>query len=113
MSTIHSSRQPPRRPSRARAAFGNDCTTTWSNFNQVVLTTTGSNLWRGASGHTYYNVTRQPNGLTDIDANVLHVRKNFKGLALRTVGKGVFEKAFIKSVHIIEAQNSRATERTP
>ena len=31
---------------------------------------------------------------------------------LRTVGKGVLEKAFVNSVHAIEARNSLATERT-
>jgi hypothetical protein len=37
----------------------------WSDPNHVVLTTTDSNVWRGAaSGHTY-TFTRQPNGTTD------------------------------------------------
>ena len=38
----------------------------WSDPNHVVLTTIDSNLWGGASGHTYTFV-RQPNGSTDID----------------------------------------------
>ena len=33
----------------------------WSNPNHVVLTTTDSNVWGGASGHTY-NFTRHPDG---------------------------------------------------
>ena len=37
----------------------------WSDLNRVVLTTTDSNVWGGASGHTY-SFTRQPNGTTDI-----------------------------------------------
>jgi len=35
----------------------------WSNPNHVVLTTTDSNVWGGASGHTY-TFTRHPNGTT-------------------------------------------------
>src|ERR1700709_2185239 len=35
----------------------------WSNPNHVVLKTTDSNIWGGASGHTY-NFTRNPNGTT-------------------------------------------------
>jgi hypothetical protein len=38
----------------------------WSDPNHVVLTTTDSNTWGGASGHTY-TFTRRPDGLTDID----------------------------------------------
>jgi hypothetical protein len=38
----------------------------WSDPNRVVLTTTDSNLWGGASGHTY-TFSRHPNGTTDID----------------------------------------------
>jgi hypothetical protein len=36
----------------------------WSDPNHVVLTTTDSNTWGGASGHTY-SFTRRPDGLTD------------------------------------------------
>jgi hypothetical protein len=87
----------------------------WSNPNHVVLTTTDSNTWGGASGHTY-NFTRRADGLTEIDAGVVREGKTFKGrilgLVLRTVGKGVLEKAFVKSVQAIEARNSLATQRT-
>jgi hypothetical protein len=41
----------------------------WSDPNRVVLKTTDSNAWGGASGHTY-TFTRQPNGTTDIDVVV-------------------------------------------
>jgi hypothetical protein len=34
----------------------------WPDPNHVVLTTTGSNIWGGASGHTYA-FTHQPNAL--------------------------------------------------
>ena len=86
----------------------------WSDPNHVVLTTTDSNTWGGASGHTY-TFTRNPNGTTDIDADVVREGKNFKGkmlgLVLRTVGKGVLEKAFEKSVKAIEARNATEKER--
>jgi hypothetical protein len=86
----------------------------WSNPNHVVLTTTDSNLWGGASGHTY-NFTRQANGTTDIDVDVVREGKNLKGqllgLVLGTVGKGVLEKAFVNSVKAIEARNGAAGER--
>ena len=83
----------------------------WSNPNRVVLTTTDSNTWGGASGHTY-TFTRQPNGTTDIDVVVVREGKNLKGrllgLVLGTIGRGVLEKAFENSVTAIEARNSTA-----
>ena len=81
----------------------------WSNPNHVVLTTTDSNLWGGASGHTY-NFTRRPDGLTDIDVVVVREGKNLKGrllgFVIGIIGKGVLEKAFINSVKAIESRNS-------
>src|SRR5258706_718294 len=47
----------------------------WSDPNRVVLTTTDSNLWGGASGHTY-TFTRRPDGLTEIDVVVVRDGKN-------------------------------------
>src|SRR4030095_5991672 len=77
-----------------------------SDPNHVVLPTTDSNLWGGASGHIY-NFTRRPNGMTDIDATVVREGKNLKGrmlgFVLRTVGKSVLETAFKNSVKAIEA----------
>ncbi len=83
----------------------------WSDPTHVVLTTTDSNLWGGASGHTY-TFTRRPDGTTDIDVVVIREGKNLKGrllgFVLGTVGKQVLEKAFENSVKAIEALN-RAT----
>ena len=83
----------------------------WSDPNRVVLTTTDSNLWGGASGHTY-NFTRRADGKTDIDVTVVRDGKNLKGwllgLVVGTVGKGVLEKAFVNSVKAIEARNGKA-----
>src|SRR6476661_8308271 len=53
----------------------------WSNPERVVLTTTDSNLWGGASGHTY-TFTRHRNGSTDIDVEVVREGKNLKGRLL-------------------------------
>jgi hypothetical protein len=79
--------------------------------NRVVMTTTDSNLWGGASGHTY-TFTRRPDGKTDLDAVVVRDGKNIKGRALGfvlgTVGKGVLEKAFANTVEAIEARNAGA-----
>ena len=61
----------------------------WSDPNHVVLTTTDSNVWGGASGHIY-SFTRQPDGTTDIDVVVIREGKNLKGrllgLVLGTIG---------------------------
>ena len=38
----------------------------WSDPDRVVLTTTDSNAWGGASGHTY-TFTQRPDGRTDLD----------------------------------------------
>lgn len=76
-------------------------------------TTIDSNLWGGASGHTY-TFTRQPNGSTDIDVEVVREGKNFKGrllgFVLRTIGRSVLEKAFVKSVKAIEVRNGLTIE---
>jgi hypothetical protein len=86
----------------------------WSDPSHVVLTTTDSNVWGGASGHTY-TFTRNADGTTDVDLDVVREGKNFKGrmlgLVLRTVGKGVLGKAFEKSVQAIEARNYGTTKR--
>lgn len=80
----------------------------WSDPNRVVLTTTDSNVWGGASGHTY-TFTLQPNGTTDIDVIVVREGKNFwgsmLGFVLGTIGRRVLEKAFENSVRAIEARN--------
>lgn len=76
------------------------------------MTTTDSNVWGGASGHTY-TFTRLPDGTTDVDAVVVREGKNLKGralaLVLGTVGKRVLADAFAKSVKAIEARASVPT----
>lgn len=77
----------------------------WSDPRRVVMRTTDSNAWGGASGHTY-TLTVNSDGTTTIDAVVVREGKNFKGhffaLVLRTVGRGVLPKAFKKTVKAIE-----------
>ena len=55
-----------------------------------------------------------PTGTTDIDVVVVRDGKNLKGqllsFVLRTIGKGVLEKAFVNSVKAIEARNHAAKE---
>jgi hypothetical protein len=80
----------------------------WSDPNHVKLTTTDSNLWGGASGHTY-TFKRQPDGTTDIDVVIVREGKNLKGRVLGgvvgIVGKRVLGKAFADSVKAIEARS--------
>jgi hypothetical protein len=83
----------------------------WSDPERVVLTTTDSNTWGGASGHTYV-FKRRGDGMTDIDVTVVRDGKNLKGrllgFVLGTVGRGVLEKAFERSVKVVEARTQAA-----
>jgi hypothetical protein len=79
----------------------------WSNPERVVLTTTDSNLWGGASGHTY-TLTRRPDGTTDIDVSVVREGKNLKGRVVGTllggVARGTLVKAFDTTVKAVETR---------
>ena len=83
----------------------------WSDPNRVVLTTTDSNVWGGASGHIY-SFRRQSNGTTDLDVVVTRDGKNLTGrllgFVLGTIGRRVLEKAFENSVKAIKARNEMA-----
>ena len=80
----------------------------WSDPKHIVLTTTDSNLWGGNSGHTY-TLTRQPNGMTDVDVVIVREGRNLKGRLLGAflgiVGKGQLEKWFGKTLKAIEERN--------
>jgi hypothetical protein len=80
----------------------------WSNAHYVKLTTTESNLFGGASGHTY-TLTPQPDGTTVIDAVLVREGKNFKGRVVAgvigSVGRRSLTKAFANSVRAIEARS--------
>lgn len=84
----------------------------WTDPHRVVMTTTDSNLWGGASSHTY-TLTRQPTGLTDVDAVVVRDGKNLKGKLLASVlglvGTQVLGKSFTKSIDAIKARNGGAS----
>jgi hypothetical protein len=83
----------------------------WSNPNRVVLTTTDSNTWGGASGYVY-TFGRSDDGTTNVNVVIVRQGKNFKGrmlaLVLGSVGKGVLKKSFVNSVKAIEARNNEA-----
>jgi hypothetical protein len=89
----------------------------WSDPRRIVMTTTDSNVWGGASGHTY-TLTPQPDGTTEIDAVVIREGKNLKGrllgLVLGSVGKRALSKAFANTVKAIElrAGTSDAADRS-
>ena len=86
----------------------------WSDPRHVVLTTTDSNVWGGASGYTY-TFAHRPDGTTDIDVEIIREGKNLKGqllgFVLGTLGKVVLEKAFVNSVRAIEARYELAEKR--
>ena len=81
----------------------------WSDPNHVVLTTTDSNLWGGASGHTY-TFTRRADGQTGIDVVIVRDGKNVKGrllaLVFKLFGKRVLGRPFDDTVRAIEARNA-------
>jgi hypothetical protein len=83
----------------------------WSDPNRVVLTTTDSNAWGGASGHTY-TFTALPDGKTQVDLVTVRDGKNLKGRVLGAflgaLGKGNLQKAFENSVKAIEARSGDA-----
>jgi hypothetical protein len=79
----------------------------WSDPERVVLVTTDSNTWGGASGYTY-TFRRLPDGGSDVDVVIVREGKNLKGhvlaFVLGTVGKGVLRKAFRGSITAVEAR---------
>jgi len=80
----------------------------WTDPHRVVMTTTDSNLWGGASGHVY-TLTQEPNGETDVDVVVVRDGKNLRGRLLAGVlgafGSRVLGKQLKKSIEAIEARN--------
>jgi hypothetical protein len=84
----------------------------WSDPHHIVLKTTDSNVYGGASGYTY-TLTRRTDGRTEIDAVIIRQGKNFKGTLwsafLGSFGRPVLKKAFVKSVKAIEARNYAST----
>ena len=83
----------------------------WSDPNRVVMTTTDSNVWGGASGHTY-TLTPQPDGTTLLDAVVIREGKNLKGRLLGIV-LGTSRQARPGQGVPQERQGHRSAERRP
>jgi hypothetical protein len=88
----------------------------WSDPHHVTLKTIDSNLFGGASGHTY-TLTPQPDGTTEIDVVLIRQGKNLRGLVvaavLGTIGKRSLAKAFGNSVKAIEARSAtHVTDRS-
>ena len=88
----------------------------WSDPNRVVLTTTDSNAWGGASGHTY-TLTPRSDGRTDVDLVTVRDGKNLRGrllgVVIGTIGKGSLEKAFKTSVKAIETRTDGQSAAGP
>jgi hypothetical protein len=86
----------------------------WTNPRRITMRTVDSNIWGGASGHTY-TITPRPDGTTDIDVVVVREGKNLKGkltgALLGSVGKGVLAKALAGTVKAIEARNGVSGRR--
>jgi hypothetical protein len=84
----------------------------WSDPHRIVMTTTDSNLWGGASGHTY-TLTPQPDGTTGLEAVIVRDGKNLKGRllgAMLTVfGKRALGRELAKTVKAIEARSATPT----
>ena len=78
----------------------------WSDPTRVVMTTTDSNTWGGASGHTY-TFERLPDGRTQVNAVVVRDGKNLKGRLLGFVvglfGQRILGKAFATTIAALEA----------
>lgn len=81
----------------------------WSDPARVVMKTTDSNTWGGASGHTY-TFTRLADGTTRIDAVVVREGKNLKGRLLGgllgLVGKRVLGGELAKTAQAVEARHA-------
>jgi hypothetical protein len=88
----------------------------WSNPDRVVLTTTDSNTWGGASGYTY-TFKRSTDGATDVNVEIVRQGKNLKGRVLAavlgSVGKGVLKKSFVNSVKAIEGRHMATPDGVP
>jgi len=80
----------------------------WSDPHRVVMTTTDSNTWAGASGHVY-TLTPRADGSTDVDVVVVRDGKNLKGRALglviAVVGSRLLGSGLDATITAIEARN--------
>jgi hypothetical protein len=75
-----------------------------------VITDTDSNGWGGETGYVD-TLSARPDGLTDIDENVIRDGKNLKGRIIgfglgTPLGKHIFEKGLTSTVLAIEARTT-------
>nr|WP_296064068.1 SRPBCC family protein [uncultured Actinoplanes sp.] len=81
----------------------------WTDPRRITMRTVDSNIWGGASGHTY-TITPKPDGTTDLDVVVVREGKNLKGkligALLASVGKGVLSKTLAGTVRAIESRGA-------
>jgi hypothetical protein len=82
----------------------------WSDPNRVVMTTTDSNVWGGASGHTY-TFTRQPDGITAVDVVVVREGKNFKGRALGSWSGSAASASWERRWEVLSRPSKPATSK--
>ena len=79
----------------------------WSDPGRIVMKTLDSNVWGGASGHTYV-FSRRADGTTGIDVEVVREGKNLKGKVigalLPLIGKRFFSRGFEQTTTAIEAR---------
>jgi hypothetical protein len=79
----------------------------WSDPHRVSMVTTDSNIWGGASSHTY-TLTPRPDGSTDIDVVVVREGKNLRGkltgALAGSIGKSVITKGFANTVKALDAR---------
>jgi hypothetical protein len=79
----------------------------WSDPRRVVLTTTDSNVWGGASGHTY-TLTPEPDGGCRVDVTVVRDGKGLRGWLIERVvalgGQRVLGKALDQTIRAVEAR---------
>ena len=79
----------------------------WSEPSRIEMKTLDSNVWGGASGHTY-TFERRPDGTTGIEVVVVREGKNLKGklvgALLGVIGTRFFRGQFETTVKAIEAR---------
>ena len=88
----------------------------WSDPSHIVLTTTDSNAWGDGPSHIY-DLTRRPDGTTQVAYVVVRDGKNLKGrvlgVVLGTIGKGRLKGAFEKAVRAIQTRNDGSGAAEP
>ena len=84
----------------------------WSNPLDIVLTTTDSNAWGGASGHRY-TLTPGPDGRTTVHLVVVrdgvHAKGRVLAVLLPLVGKSFVSKGLRSALRAIEARSAGKT----